>query len=60
VHPAVKLRGNGGQKLTLPCFYFGKIQGLLPAFGTFTGKSIIRTEEESRVFVVTPESVIAL
>lgn len=60
VHPAIKLHGPGGQQLTLPCFYFGKIQGLLPAFGTFTGKSIIRPEKESRIFVVTPESVISL
>lgn len=57
VHPGVKLSGKGGQQLKLPCFYFGRTQGLLPAFGAFTGKAIIRPEKESRVFVVTPERV---
>jgi uncharacterized protein len=58
VHPAVQLRGSGGQKINLPCFYFGQKQGLLPAFGNFTGKALIRPEKESRVFVVTPDQVL--
>jgi DNA ligase-associated metallophosphoesterase len=57
IHPGVKLSGKGGQQLRLPCFYFGRHQGLLPAFGAFTGKAVIRPEKESHVFVVTPERV---
>lgn len=52
VHPGITLRGKGRQSLTLPCFYFGKSGGLLPAFGAFTGLARIRPEPESRVFVV--------
>jgi uncharacterized protein len=58
VHPAVRLRGSGGQKINLPCFYFGQKQGLLPAFGNFTGKALIHPEKESCVFVVTPDQVL--
>jgi uncharacterized protein len=52
IHPAVKLYGNGKQELTLPCFYFGKSSGILPAFGSFTGNAVIRAEPGSNVFVV--------
>ncbi|MBC7923297.1 MAG: ligase-associated DNA damage response endonuclease PdeM [Ferruginibacter sp.] len=60
LHPAVKLRGEGGQQLTLPCFYFGPARGLLPAFGHFTGRAVIRPERESRVFVVAENRVFPL
>jgi uncharacterized protein len=60
VHPAVRLRGPGGQQLTLPCFYFGKMNGLLPAFGSFTGKATIWPEKESYVFAVAEEQVLSL
>ncbi|MDO1450924.1 ligase-associated DNA damage response endonuclease PdeM [Rhodocytophaga aerolata] len=52
IHPAVTLYGKGKQVLTLPCFYFGKSTGILPAFGSFTGKAIINPEPESRVFAI--------
>src|SRR5689334_18807429 len=37
VHPGVLLSGKGKQAITLPCFYFADHQGILPAFGSFTG-----------------------
>lgn len=40
IHPAVKLKGNGRQSMKLPCFYFGKDYGILPAFGGFTGTHV--------------------
>ncbi len=52
IHPAVTLYGKGKQVVTLPCFYFGKSTGILPAFGSFTGKAIINPEQESRVFAI--------
>jgi DNA ligase-associated metallophosphoesterase len=52
LHPGVNLRGSGRQKMCLPCFYFGDNQALLPAFGEFTGLSVIRPVKTDTVFVV--------
>lgn len=59
LHPAVTLKGNARQSVKLPCFYFGKNNGLLPAFGNFTGSSLIKINKEDLVYVTTGTSVIA-
>lgn len=59
VHPAVRLRGIGKQTITLPCFYFGKQQGILPAFGSFTGLARIIPKKDDRIFVIADHKVIA-
>lgn len=58
IHPAVRLQGRGRQSLRLPCFHFGANQGLLPAFGNFTGMANIAVEEGDRVFVVGEDRVL--
>jgi len=58
VHPGVWLHGQGRQRLRLPCFYFGKKQGLLPAFGVFTGLGEVQCLEGDRVFVVAEDAVL--
>lgn len=58
VHPAVKLTGSGRQSMKLPCFYFGKDYGILPAFGGFTGTHIIEPNEEDNVFVVAESQIL--
>ena len=52
IHPGVRIYGKAKQTLTLPCFYFGESVGILPAFGRFTGKHIIRPSENDVVFVI--------
>ncbi len=52
IHPAVTLRGSGKQSVTLPCFYFTKNQGILPAFGSFTGTARIVPAKEDRVYAI--------
>lgn len=52
IHPAVRIHGKAKQSLTLPCFYFGRNFGLLPAFGKFTGKYIVNPELNDSVFVI--------
>jgi uncharacterized protein len=59
IHPAVRLRGTGRQGVTLPCFYFGKQQGILPAFGSFTGVARIAPKKDDRIFVIAENKVIA-
>lgn len=57
IHPGVNLRGRGKQSVTLPCFYFGERQALLPAFGTFTGLALISPKKEEKVFVVAENKI---
>lgn len=58
VHPGVKLQGLVHGSMRLPCFLFGKKQGLIPAFGISTGLFIIRPALSDRVFAVTDRSVL--
>ncbi len=60
LHPAVTLRGCGGQRERLPCFIFGPGLGLLPAFGSFTGTATVRPRRGDRVFVLAEDEVIEL
>ena len=60
VHPAVRLRGRAKQGLTVPCFYFSKAFGLLPAYGSFTGTYKIRPKVGDLVFATTGDQVVAL
>ena len=58
LHPAVRLNGVGKQRERLPCFFFGERQGILPAFGSFTGAAVLRPGKNDRVFVLTGDQVL--
>jgi len=58
IHPGVTLRGKGRQGVKLPCFLFGEHQGLLPAFGAFTGLAKQRPKKGDKVFVVVEGKVL--
>ncbi len=60
VHPGVRLRGGGRQSLRLPCFYFGAHQGILPAFGAFTGYMTLKPSKGDLIFVVLEGGVLAV
>jgi DNA ligase-associated metallophosphoesterase len=60
IHPAVRLFGKGRQMLTLPCFYFGASQAILPAFGRFTGKTALKHTKKDTVFGIAEGRVLAL
>ena len=60
LHPGVRLIGDSKQNLKLPCFYFGKEKGILPAFGTFTGISLVYPKEEDQVVVITQDGLISV
>jgi uncharacterized protein len=59
LHPGIQLRGAGKQSITLPCFYFGEQQGILPAFGSFTGLARVTPKREERIFVIAEDKIIA-
>jgi DNA ligase-associated metallophosphoesterase len=58
LHPGVLLKGAGRQMLTLPCFHFGKQQGILPAFGKFTGKVRMKNSKGDRIFAVLQDKIV--
>lgn len=58
IHPGARLVGKGRQRLTLPCFHFGKQQGLLPAFGSFTGLARIVPKKEDQVFIIVENKIL--
>ncbi|HZY77884.1 MAG TPA: ligase-associated DNA damage response endonuclease PdeM [Cyclobacteriaceae bacterium] len=60
IHPGARLWGKGRQALLLPCFYFGKRQGILPAFGSFTGLYPVRVTKGDQVFVIADGEVIGI
>ena len=60
LHPGVQLRGAGKEYLKLPCFSFGKAQAVLPAFGAFTGLSVVKPQLEDRVYVVAEGEVLVV
>ena len=58
IHPAVKLRGKGRQAMKLPCFYFGREKGILPAFGKFTGTHIIEPRRGEKVYTIADSQIL--
>ncbi len=59
IHPAVKLKGRGRQSMKLPCFYFGERQGILPAFGQFTGTHVIEPKRGDHIFTVADSQILS-
>ena len=57
IHPAVRLSGRGDASLRLPCFWFGKRYGVLPAFGAFTGTAVVLPKRGDQVFVIAEDEV---
>jgi DNA ligase-associated metallophosphoesterase len=58
LHPAIRLSGNARQSLRLACFHFTPAVGVLPAFGSFTGRALTRPGRHDRVYVVAGEAVV--
>ena len=60
IHPGVRLRGVGRQSISLPCFFISGKQMILPAFGSFTGKHVLRPGNEDRIYAIAEGELIAL
>lgn len=60
IHPGIHLRGVGRQYLRLPCFYKTVNSLILPAFGNFTGKHILKPSTNDEVFVIVEGEVICV
>lgn len=60
VHPSVRMIGKGRQAKRVPCFYFGKLGALLPAFGNLTGTHTIKPRVKDIVFGIIEDQVIRI
>lgn len=61
LHPSIRISGPARQSFRIECFYFGKRQAILPAFGNFTGTSRLpKRAKNDFIFGITENSVIPL
>ena len=60
LHPCVSVGGRAHDWHRLPCFWFSKQVGVLPAFGAFTGMQSIRARAGERVFAAAADRVFEL
>lgn len=60
IHPAIKLRGHGRQRLRLSCFFKTQHQMILPAFGEFTGSHTLTPKKEDEIFAIADNEVIRI
>lgn len=60
LHPCVALAGKAKQSVKVPCFWFGKNFGVLPAFGEFTGNHPVWPLEDEQVYAVAGSKIFDL
>jgi len=58
IHPGVVMKGKAKQYLKLPCFFFSDWQGIVPAFGDFTGLYKMTAKGNDQVYVVSGDKVL--
>jgi DNA ligase-associated metallophosphoesterase len=58
LHPGAPLTGRGRMHERVPCFWFGRGCGVLPAFGEFTGLADVTPEPGDRVIAVAGGAVV--
>ncbi|MFN3940507.1 MAG: ligase-associated DNA damage response endonuclease PdeM [Chitinophagales bacterium] len=60
IHPAVRITGKAKQSVRIPCFWFGRHAGVLPAFGGFTGMHVIQAKKTDTVFGIAENNVVRI
>jgi DNA ligase-associated metallophosphoesterase len=60
VHPVLRVPGLKNHREALPCYYFGKRYGLLPAFGSFTGGGRIFPTPGDVVFLCADNEIFSM
>jgi DNA ligase-associated metallophosphoesterase len=59
-HPIVRIPDGKRTSLRLPCFLYRRHTLVMPAFGSFTGGSILNVRPDDRVFVALRDDVVEL
>jgi DNA ligase-associated metallophosphoesterase len=52
IHPGARLSGRARQTMMVPCYFMGATFGILPAFGQFTGLSLVHPGRNDQIFAV--------
>jgi len=60
IHPGIRLIGKGRQSLRIPCFHLLPSQLIFPAFGQFTGLSLVKPKPMDKIFGVCEEKIIEI
>lgn len=60
LHPAIRLSERFGPSIRLSCFWIQPKQIVLPAFGSFTGNSIIEPKQEDRIYATDGEELLEI
>lgn len=61
LHPAYSMGGKGRQYLTLPSFYIGTKQLILPAFGSLNGgRMYANLAKKSQIVLISDEGLVSL
>lgn len=57
LHPVLSLRGQGRDRMRLPCFCVQEMLAILPAFGEFTGGWLVEPQLGQRLYPVGGQTV---
>jgi len=60
LHPVIRIRDGRRTSLRLPCFWEKENLLILPAFGTFTGGSIIHPSPEDKIFTALRDQIVEI
>lgn len=60
IHPGVRLYGKGRQSIRISCFHLSENQLILPAFGRFTGLSLVKRKAQDHIYGISGEKVIKI
>ncbi|KEZ92209.1 ligase-associated DNA damage response endonuclease PdeM [Nonlabens ulvanivorans] len=60
VHPSIKMKGVGRQRVKLPCFFNNEFGLILAAFGDFTGTYTLKPKKGNRIFAIVEQEVMEL
>lgn len=60
IHPGIILRGLGLQSLKLRCFFSKNNQMILPAFGEFTGKYLVKPNLDHIIYAIAGNEVLLI
>ena len=60
IHPGVRLHGKGRQSLRISCFHLSETHLILPAFGHFTGLSLVKKGPNDHIYGISGEKVIKI
>ncbi len=60
IHPGIRLKGKARQSLKLSCYWVRPNQMVLPAFGIFTGVSVVKPSVSEVLFAIANDEIVKI